>query len=310
LVSTTGRDESWPYWSPNAARVLFQAESRGAASDLFLLDPLSGRAAPTTHSPNREEHWPAWAPDGRSFAFAFRGGNPSAGIALKATDSSSAAVPELLASSQPPLLFLRPEFSPDGRSVVAQQRRDAKSTATDLWLLSRDRNSEPRLLVEDPAWHQFKAAFTRDGAQVIFSRRPRTGGRHSIWSVPAAGGAPVVLFESPRSNQHSAKPSPSRDEIAFSSTRGANGSVDLFVGAQAGGEPRALSDTPDRDELAPRWSPDGLRIAAISVPTGTQPSLADEATLGETRIVVFDRNGTRLAEVEGMMPDWMPAWSD
>jgi Tol biopolymer transport system component len=310
LVSTSDRDESWPSWSPGAARVLYQAESRGVASDLFLLDPATGETSQATRTPAREEHWPAWAPDGRAFAYAFRGGRPGAGIAARATAAAPADAPELLASAEPPLLYLRPELSPDGRSAVAQQRRDAQDTATDLWILPRVPGAAPRLLVADRAWHQFKAAFTRDGARVIFSRRPRAGGAHSIWSIAAAGGEPVVLFESPGSDQHSARPSPARDELAFSSTRAGNGSFDLFVGALDGGAPHALCNTPERDELAPRWSPDGERIAAIAVPRGSQPKLADLPALHETRIVVFDREGKRLVETEGMMPDWMPAWRD
>lgn len=310
LAETPGRDESWPYWSERAARVLFQSAARGEPSDLSLLDPATGRTQPLTRTPAREEHWPTWAPDGSAFAWAFRGGRPGAGIALRELAAPGDAQGAVLASAEPPYLYLRPEFSPDGRLLVAQQRRSASDASSDLWILPRDRRGAARLLVADPESQDFKASFTRDGARVIFSRRPRTGGRHSIWSVAVAGAAPEPLLADAAFDQHSARPSPARDELVFSSDRAGNGSHDLFLCDLAGGGIRALRESPELDETAPRWSPDGERIAAIATARGVVPTLADDDALRETRIVVFDRSGRLLRETAGFMPDWMPAWQD
>ena len=65
-------------------------------------------------------------------------------------------------------------------------------------------------------------------------------------------------------DQHSARPSPLRDELVFSSDRAGNGSHDLFLADLAGGGIRALRESPEQDEYAPRWSPDGERIAAVA----------------------------------------------
>ncbi len=310
LVTSSGRDESWPYWSERAARLLFESVLRGEASDLFLLDPAAGQTQSLTQTQAREEHWPTWAPDGSALAWAFRGGRPGAGIALREFGAGGAGAVANLASAEPPYLFLRPEFSPDGRQLVAQQRRSASDAASDLWIFARDRKEAARLLVSDPNWHDFRAAFTRDGARVVFSRRPGSGGRHSIWSVATAGAAPQPLLAEAAFDQHSARPSPARDELVFSSDRAGNGSHDLFLADLAGGGIRALRESPDQDEYAPRWSPDGERIAAVATARGVVPTLADGDALRETRILVFDRSGRLLRETSGFMPDWMPAWQD
>jgi len=290
--------------------VLFEATPRGGLSDLHLLDPASGRETALTRTADREERWPAWAPDGSALAFAFRGGSPGAGIALRERGARGFVRARDLASSEPPLLYLRPEFSPDARLLVAQKRRSPDDANSDLWLLERGGSSPPRALVSDPAWHQFKAAFSRDGARVIFSRRAAAGGAQSIWSVPTAGGAPQPLQLDARFDQHSARPSPTRDELAFSADRGGNGSHDLYLSDLSGGGIRALCASAEQDEYAPRWSPDGERLVAIRARRGRLPRLADPESLRDTRIAVFDRSGALLHETPGFMADWMPPWQD
>jgi Tol biopolymer transport system component len=199
-------------------------------------------------------------------------------------------------------LFLRPNFSPDGRLLVAQRRIPGRGA--DLWILSPA--ERPRRLVIDPDWHDTKAWFTRDGSRIVYSRRPAAGGNFDVLSVAVGGGDQQTILGS-EASEHSARPSPTRDEIVLVSDR--DGSADAFLADLDGGSLRNLWTNPGRNELAPRWSPDGERIVATSVPV----EVGDFGSIGisafeHAHIVVLDREGRLLLDTPGLMADWMPPW--
>jgi Tol biopolymer transport system component len=103
------------------------------------------------------------------------------------------------------------------------------------------------------------------------------------------------VASTPSADDHTARPSPSRNELAFISTR--SGSSDAYLAPFAGGPARRLTRTPHRRESAPRWSPDGEKLAlTVLVPGNVY------------HVVVVDRRGRVLLDVPGQMPDWMPPW--
>ena len=73
------------------------------------------------------------------------------------------------------------------------------------------------------------------------------------------------------------------------------------------GPARPLATTPDVDEYAPRWSPDGERLAVTVVPAGEDLRL-DGDSFDRARVRVLERDGRVAFETPGLMPDWMPAW--
>jgi Tol biopolymer transport system component len=302
VTATPGRKERWPYWSDGAQRVVFQIgdPDRVGSSDLALWDPKTRGETPFPATPQRQERWPAWSPDGRSLVYAFRGGRPKSGVALADLRERATRV---IARSGKDDFFLRPNFSPDGRLLVTQRRIRA-SRGSNLWILSA--SAPPRRLTDDPDWYDSKAWFTRDGSRIVYTRRPDRGGQSDIVSVAAAGGDLRTLVGT-EANEHSARPSLTRDEIAFVSDR--DGSSDVFLADLDGGNPRSLRTTPDRNELAPRWSPDGERIAVTTVPeeAGDFGSM-NAAAVAQARLVVLDRQGNTLLDTPGAMPDWMPPW--
>lgn len=296
VTETPGQDERWPYWSGAAQQLLFQVSTAGGRSDLMLWSPHSQGAIPLRQSPQRDERWPAWSPDGKQVAYAFRGGRPSAGIALQPLPKGRT---QLLAVSGPRDFFFRPSFAPDGSRLVAQ-RRGRDGEGSNLWLLAPA--TLPARLTADADWFDMKPRFTRAGDTVVFTRGPASGGPRDIVAIAAAGGPVRHLAGTPESDDHSGRPSPSRDEVAFVSDR--DGDTDLFLIELEGGEPRPLTRTPDRHEYAPRWSPDGERIVVTVEPVGG----ADVERAAARRITVLDREGRVLADVPGSMPDWMPPW--
>lgn len=297
-------DESWPYWSEHARRVVFQrAPAEGGRSDLWLWNPEDGAAERLTETPDRDERWPAWSPSANQLVYAFRGGRPASGIAL-VEFVESRTQRRILARSARGQIFLRPSFAPDGSRLVAQ-RRGKKGWGSRLWLLGG--LHKPRPLTSDPDWFDLKGFFTRDGARVVFTRRPSEGGRQRIAIIDVDGGKPRTLAWDPGADYHSARPSPTRDEVAFVVER--ERGADVYLADLEGGAMRNLTRTRRRSEYAPRWSPDGERLVVTTADASAEaPSLRDRAALARTRIRVIDREGRRLFETTGIMADWMPAW--
>jgi Tol biopolymer transport system component len=301
LFTTPGRDETWPTWSDAARRLVFVVGAANGPTDLWTWQPGDAQPAPLTSTPRREEGWPAWSRSGSELAFAFRGGARAAGVALVRFGGAALSIVPI-ADGGANAFFLRPRFAPDGASLVAQRRVGRDS---ELWILAP--GAAPRPLTRDPAWFALKAAFTRDGTRIVYSRRPAAGGPQDVVSVDLAGGDLRRVASEPGSDDQSGAPSPTRDEVALISNR--EGSFDVYLAPLDGGPARNLTHTPDWDEGAPHWSPDGELLVVTATAKGApRPSMRNEATLEETWLRVIDREGRQRLEVKGFMPDWMPAW--
>jgi dipeptidyl aminopeptidase/acylaminoacyl peptidase len=291
------RDESWPTWSEPAHRLAFQVgrTGQGSRSDLWTWRPGDAAPAPIADTPRRDEAWPAWSPTAPQLGFAFRGGSQPPGVAVL-TFGDGAPTARPIAEAAAASWFLRPRFAPDGASLVAQ-RRDKRDSQ--LWILSLA--GEARALTRDATWFHLKGAFTRDGARVLFSRRPAAGGPADVASVDLRGGDLRIVASRDGADDHSGTPSPRRDELALVSDR--DGNDEIYLAPLPDGPARRLTDTPEWDEGAPHWSPDGERLVVTATPRARSGGRLDGS-----RVRVIDREGKLLFETEGLMPDWMPAW--
>jgi len=302
LFETRDRNEAWPYWSELTRRLAFEIGSIGPGrSDLRLWLPTSGEEVPFTQTPGRSEGWAEWSPTKPELAFAFVGPGDRSGVAIADLALGQA---EIVGDAGMRDFFLRPTFSPDGSQLVVQ-RRGATGRGSKLWILKR--SSPPRQLTHDPDWFDLKAWYTRDGARILYSRRPTEGGWHEIVSVDPVGRYLERHSPAPESDAHSARPSPTRDEFAFVSNR--DGAFDLYLDSIDGGELRNLSRTEEQHEFAPRWSPNGeLLVVTVAEEQFGLPRLGDLESLAKARVRVLDRSGQTVFETNGFMPDWMPPW--
>ncbi|MCH8131292.1 MAG: PD40 domain-containing protein [Myxococcales bacterium] len=299
LLSTPDRNESWPYWSRTSQRLVFQVEPEAGSSDLVSWSPELGEI-PLTRTPGRVERWPVWSPDGQRLVYAFRGGRPAAGLGIV---EMAQVERRILARTGPKDFYLRPDFSPDGDRLVSQRRTD-EGIGSRLWLL--ERNEIPTPLLEESDAFDMKPHFDRSGTRVIFTRRPSRTGAGEIVVTGVDGQDLRILYEDPAADDHSARPSPTRDEIAFISDRG--GRPQLYIGRLDGTELRQIV-LEGRSAFAPRWSPDGDRLVVSTTTTpGSPPSRHDSTGLAQIELVVIDREGRRLVETPGLMPDWMHSW--
>jgi Tol biopolymer transport system component len=303
LTATPERRESWPVWSERANALVFEAleVAPDARSDLVLWSADDGVETRLTETPARREAWVSWSPVGRRIAYAFRGGRPAAGIAIRDLDREAGVSVARLAKGA---FFVRPHFDPEGSRIVVQ--RKGPSGGSHLWLVGQ--GLKPRPLTWSAAWFDLKGWFTRDGERIVYSRRPARGGPHQIVSIRGSGDDLRVIGGSEGAgDDHSARPSPTRDEVVLVSDR--DGSPDLYLADLDGDAARRLTHSPEQSEFAPHWSPDGERIVATLTATRAgRPRLDDPEGLAEARVVVFDRTGRQLFETRGFMPDWMPPW--
>lgn len=135
-------------------------------------------------------------------------------------------------------------------------------------------------------------AASPDGRTAYFVS-PITG-RAELWSAPSAGGWPLQLTES--ASVSDPQLSPDGRAVVYADDRGDGGS-DLFLMPAAGGDARNLTRSPAR-ELAPRFSPDGRRLAYLS------------DAPGEPQLFVLDlRAGAGRALTVGDAVTSAPAWS-
>jgi Tol biopolymer transport system component len=303
LLANQGHDELWPFWSPAAGKLLFQSERVGRASALLmLLDPDSGRVAPLVSPRAWRESWGAWSPDGTRVAYVFTsrpGSRATRGVAEVEIASGRRSV---LTPDQGRFSFFRPEYGPGGRNLLIQRRGDPADSSSELWLLERGRPLRA-LPGRFPAFAE-KARFSRDAGWVVYTGRASREAPGDVLLVRPDGSESRPIAAETDVDENSAHFSPARDEIAFISDR--DGSPDLFLVDLAGGPARNLTRTPGRPERAPRWSPDGERIAVSVLPADT----GDEGEAADERVVVVDRGGKVVLDIPGAMPDWMPPWPD
>ena len=179
VTRTPGREESWPYWSQQAGRLVFQVTAGPGRSDLFQWSPEDGERV--LIASKRDERWPSWSPVAPRLVYAFVGGRPAAGLGLVESDTGESRV---LAAAGPQDVMLRPSWSPDGRRVVVQLR-PREGGASRLRVVDADGVAVD--LPRRAGFSDTKGWFTRDGTRVVFTREPSGGGLQDVWSIAADG---------------------------------------------------------------------------------------------------------------------------
>ncbi|MCH2171555.1 hypothetical protein MK489_12295 [Myxococcota bacterium] len=292
-------DESWPYWSETARRLVYQITDNENRSRLFTWMP--GDDSPTALIPEskRDERWPAWSPDGSRLVFSGRGQPGPPGLFVHSTHDGKT---RRVAQSRRADVFFRPSYDPSGKWIVAQRRGGPQRIST-LWMIPE--SGGPQALTQPPNFDQ-KPAFDRNGTRIYFSRSGPDGTR-TLWVTSMDGQAQVWLGGHIDADEHSPHPSPTRDEFTFVSNR--DGSRDIFLAADDGSHTRNLTNSPERDEYAPRWSPDGEYVVATSSLTSSKAGIDGERLEPESiELVVIDRKGRVMMRTPGMMADWMAAF--
>ncbi len=269
-------------WSPDGREVIYSMQG-----SLWRQTLGATEARQLTSGPGYD-HQPDWSPDGRLVVYSsYHGGT----LDLRLLDPASGDTRPLVANGA---VNLDARWSPDGRRIAfvstAHQGRwhvfVVESAGGTPVRLTEDRESGLPRYYYSRFDHYLSPTWSPDGRELILvSNRGRIWGSGGIWRMTAEPNA------SPRAIHYEettwkARPdwSPDGRRVVYSSYHGRQWNQ-LWLLTADGGDPFPLTYG-EFDFTAPRWSRDGLRIAAVS----------NEG--GNTALVVIDVVGGRHQRVE------------
>lgn len=238
-----------PDISPDGRQVLYASSSSGN-SDIYLLRVGGGRALNITAGSTADDAQGAFSPDGERIAF--RSERDGGGIFVMGVTGES--VTRITAAG------FDPRWSPDGKQLAyaTEAIRDpySRSVIAELWTADVSSGVATRLWSGDavqPAW-------SPSGARIAFWAN--TGGQRDIFTIAAAGGAPIAVTDD-AATDWAPEWSPDGRWLYFVSDRGGSPNlwrvgVDQDSGA-ARGTPEAVTNGV-RALAGMRFARDGARM--------------------------------------------------
>jgi Tol biopolymer transport system component len=233
---------------------------------------------------------PAWSPDGRKLAFVSeRDGN--AEIYVMNADGSAQ---ENL--TRQPATDSHPSWSRDGRRIVFVSRRDGNA---EIYVMNAD-GSGLRNLTRTPS-DDLDPAWSPDGRAIAFvqkkcmpnprDRRCATSYETYLYVVNADGSGLRRLT--------------TRRAHVFNPSWSADGKTIRYARSLVNADGSGHSELPRNVPLAGAWSPDGQRIAVVSV----AHSPADARSPTKLGLWVVNADGSDARRVAGNATWGEPAWS-
>jgi Tol biopolymer transport system component len=260
VTSSAGLDLN-PALSPDGKSLAF-ASDRSGSFEIYVrsLADLAGRETALTHD-GQQNFQPAWSPDGTRIAYHSKQQNGIWSVA------AAGGEPVRLTS-----FGSRPAWSPDGSTLAFQSaplvdfaaNAFPASAPSTLWSVPTAGGEPRRLTLEgQPAGAHGSPSWTPDGRRIVFGSFERLAA--SLWSVSAAGGAPVNVLEH-RRYIYDPVCSPEGDAIYYAALL-PGGSYGMWrvpfsmATGQATGEPAALGSLGAGIGRHPSLARDGKHIA-------------------------------------------------
>jgi TolB protein len=251
-------------WSPDGRELVFSMQG-----SLWRQKLGTTEARQLTDGPGYD-YQPDWSPDGRRIVYASYRDDA---IELRLLDPVTGESTSFLANGA---VNLEPRWSPDGRRVaftsslyqgrwhVFTAQVSDSGRATEVQRITDDHESGLPRYYYNTVDQYFSPAWSPDGGELLtISNRGHIWGSGGFWRTPvAAGRAPKEIhYEETTWKAH---PDWSRDgtRVVYSSYVGRQWHQ-LWLMTAEGGDPLQLTYG-EFDATAPRWSPDGQRIAYVS----------------------------------------------
>lgn len=249
----------YPGTAPDGRRIVYIGRE-GAETLLLSLDLASGQRIELYRSQESPPLYATWSPDGRyvSFLSNQRGG----GLGTYIVPSDGTRPAELLGLSPSTSYFA---WRPDSSSLLLHT--GGGNGVRGRVATFAPGQAEPLSQLDDPGFFQ-APAWSVDGVDFFYVAQPDPGGpltaeriESRLTRVPARGGPPQVLASEAQAAILFSR-APRNDDLAYT-TVGPGGFGALKV-VTANGSARTLSRA-DEAVAAFFWSPDGARIAYLSV---------------------------------------------
>lgn len=272
--------------APANGKIVFVSD-RDGNNEIYLMNPDgSGQTRLTDDS--RNDHWPAWAPDGRTIAFCRNTGSTFSAIWLMDRDGANPR--QIFHSCEGRLAW-----SPNGQQIAF----------TTWWggvaVIPRDGGTVETIETGLTGWD---LAWSPDGSRFAFAAEGGSGGAYSnIFTINRNGSGVVQVTNSHAYTSPTAPDwSPDSNELVFAdASEGISDNDSISLQTLDGTGTRRILTSPGIVNYAPRWSPDGARIAFSRGPSNG----------GDSQIWTINRDGSGLRQVtsgthNNSMPDWQP----
>ena len=149
----------WPAWSPDGSRIAFEGAMRGA-TDIWILDPRSGRKERFTFHPGEEES-PRWSPDGRLIAYRLTDQGARSRIMVKAATGGENPRAVYAANHHMHLTA----WSPDGKWIAIDDYTSTRGL--DVRVIPVDGGES--VLVSGTAANERSASWSPDGRYLVYT---------------------------------------------------------------------------------------------------------------------------------------------
>lgn len=272
-----------PRWSPDGTRLLFARLNAMGLNDIWVVPALGGAARRIILNGTD----PTWSPDGRSIGYSSGGG-------IWISDASGAN-PRAVTRPEPPLGHYQAAFSRDGRSLAFVRRRDMGGPYGELAVASVGTGTV-KTLTSDGAFTR-SPVWSPDDRFIYFTSS--RGGTLNIWKLPAASGEPEQITAG-QGDDADIDLSADGTRLVFSSVHMNVNLAEMSLAPASGGKMKWLTTDSARGESAPRYSPDGRRIAYFSNRNAAE----------KEGIWVMDADGANASKlVEDDRVNIFPRWS-
>jgi serine/threonine protein kinase len=244
--------EARPRWSPDGTKLLFSRLNESGLQDIWVTPAFPG--TPRRIIPNGFA--PGWSPDGRRIAY-------SSGNLLWICDADGANTKAVTTPEPPPIFHDQPAFAHDGRSLAFIRRRLGPRSELALADLQ---TGAVRFLTTDNAL-ALSPVWSTDDRYIYFSSS--RGGTMNIWRLTVATSEIVQITAGPGDDVE-LDLSAAEQRIVFSSYRANTNLAEISLDPATLGQRKWLTKDLARSETAPRYSPDGQRIAYFTNRSGAE----------------------------------------
>jgi len=272
----TNIENSYPYWSPDGSRIVFQSNCEGN-DEIYVMNADGSHPIRLTNN-TKSDGGPRFSPDGSRIVFVSeRDGNTE--IYLMNADGSGQ---KRLTNN--PADDSHPGWSPDGSRIIFNSSRDTPDPKLDWWeqyhniyTMNLD-GSDVRRITNCRTVCTFPS-YSPDGRRIAYRKVIAAPGFYDDAKLTLANtDSEVFVANSDGSNEvdlsnsaaYDAWPSwsPDGSRIIFASNRGALTQI-YVVNVDGSNLTRLVNDRETEQDARPQWSRDGSKVAFTRAINGT-----------------------------------------